>query len=101
MIFPVRTSLRFSRRWYTILPLPLPEVPLVIVIHVTSLRALHPHPSPVVTVIRPSPAAGPTVAALLESVRFPGDPSCVTEKTGGLARPVTIVIAPLLGLTQR
>src|SRR5262245_53490844 len=83
-------------------PLPVPEEkPETICIHVTSLRAVHPQPVPVITLTRPSVASGPAEALVGETERLEGEPSCVIVNTGACPDEVVLIaIDPLRLATQ-
>src|SRR5947199_5991215 len=80
-------------------PLPLPPA-AVTCIQLTSLAAVHRHPSPVFTRNRPSLAPGSAAALFAESVILPDERSGLMAMVGGLGRPVWIVITLCRGATQ-
>lgn len=75
------------------IPLPPPEAPEVIIIHVTGLAAVHVHPLGAETVTEPKNPPDPDRNALVLRLYVHGAPACVT----GSARPA-IVSVPVRGI---
>jgi hypothetical protein len=71
------------------LPLPLPEVPPVTVIHAAELTAVQAHPAPDVTETAPVAAGAETDRLVVERVNVHGTPACVTVNVW----PATLIVA--------
>jgi hypothetical protein len=76
---PVRDVVEvFAATVNATVPLPVPELPLLTVIHAALLAAVHVQPVPAVTPTDPLPPADVSDAEVVESVKVQGAPACVT-----------------------